>query len=271
MKKNDVVVVAVSGGFDPLHVGHIRMFKKARALGDKLVVIVNNDNWLRTKKGYVFMAEKERVEVISALPFVDEVVLTDHTENDADPSVTRTLARVRPAIFANGGDRKRVSDIPEARLCKKLGIKMVFNVGEGGKVQSSSWMIKNASRPIKRTVRPWGEYYGWDQGEGWNLKTIYIHPKSRLSLQYHHRRTECWLLVAGDATAIVHDSKGKASSVALKKGQTYCIGKKQVHRLESKKGGVVVEVAYGDFDEEDIVRIEDDHGRPTNPTKRKRS
>lgn len=254
--------VAVSGGFDPIHIGHIRMFKRAKALGDKLVVIVNNDNWLLSKKGYVFMPEKERAEVIGSLPFVDKVVLTDHTENDADPSVTRTLARVRPTIFANGGDRKKMSDIPEASMCKKLGIKMVFNVGEGGKVQSSSWMIAKASRPVKKTTRPWGEYYGWDQGKGWNLKTIYIKPKSRLSLQYHHRREECWLLVDGDAMATLHDTKGKESRVQLKKGVTYCVGKKQVHRLESKKGGVVVEVAYGHFDEEDIVRLEDDHGRP---------
>lgn len=255
------VVVAVSGGFDPLHIGHIRMFRKAKALGDTLVVILNNDNWLRTKKGYAFMPEKERAEIIRFLPFVDAVVLTDHKPSDPDTSVQRALEKLKPSIFANGGDRKKMADIPEAKVCKELGIKMVFNVGEGGKIQSSSWMIQGASRPIKRTARPWGEYYGWDQGEGWNLKTIYIKPNSRLSLQYHHRREECWLLVDGDAIATLHNAKGKAERVPLKKGVTYCVRKKQVHRLESKKGGVIVEVAYGHFDEEDIVRLDDDHGR----------
>jgi D-beta-D-heptose 7-phosphate kinase/D-beta-D-heptose 1-phosphate adenosyltransferase len=253
--------VAVSGGFDPLHIGHVRMFREARKLGDKLVVIVNNDNWLKLKKGFAFMPEKERKEIIENFPFVDKVVLTDHRKDDDDMSVNRTLARVRPDIFANGGDRKNIRDIPEAVVCKKYGIKMLFNLGEGGKVQSSSWMIQGASRPIKRTHRPWGEYYGWDQGKDWNLKTIYIKPGKRLSLQYHHHRRECWLLVSGDAQATLHDKSGRAQLVSLKKGVTYCVEKKQVHRLESKKGGIVVEVAYGAFDENDIVRLEDDHGR----------
>lgn len=238
------------------------MFKEARKLGDKLVVILNNDNWLRAKKGYAFMPQEERAEIIKSFPFVDKVVLTDHSEGDEDMSVSRMLKKLKPDVFANGGDRVQ-TNTPEDAVCAELGITRKYRVGHGGKIQSSSWMIQNASRPVKRTARPWGEYYGWDQGEGWNLKTIYIKPKSRLSLQYHHHRTECWLLVSGDATATVHDSRGKESKVSLKKGITYCIGKKQVHRLESKKGGTVVEVAYGVFDEEDIVRIEDDHGRPT--------
>jgi cytidyltransferase-like protein len=256
--------VVVSGGFDPLHIGHVRMFKKACSLGDRLVVVVNNDHWLRKKKGFAFMPQLERVELIRSLPFVDDVLLTDHAKDDADMSVSRMLREVKPDIFANGGDRKKMSDIPEAAVCRELGIRMVFNIGEGGKIQSSSWMIQNASRPIKRSERPWGEYYGWDQGRGWNLKTIYIKPGKRLSLQYHRRREECWLLVSGDATATVHDAQGLARTIVLKKGATYCVGTGQTHRLESKRGGIVVEVAYGDFDENDIVRIEDDHGRAAN-------
>ncbi len=251
--------VAVSGGFDPIHIGHVRMFREARKLGDKLVVIMNNDHWLRMKKGFTFMPQKERAEIIGHLPFVDRVVITDHKRNDTDKSVSRTLAKVRPDIFANGGDRMS-KNTPEVALCKSLGIKMVFNVGQGGKVQSSSWMISNARRPASKSVRPWGEYYGWDQGGGWNLKTLYIKPNKRLSLQYHHHREEWWLLVEGDATATVHEGKA-VRTIPLKKGEVFRVGKKQVHRLSSKRGGVVVEVAYGAFDEEDIVRLEDDHGR----------
>lgn len=270
MKKNNALIrwVAVSGGFDPLHIGHVRLFRAAGKLGDKLVVIMNNDNWLYAKKGFAFMPQKERAEIISSLPFVDKVVFTDHKKNDTDKSVSRTLAKVRPAIFANGGDRFS-KNVPEVAVCKELGIKMVFNVGQGGKVQSSSWMINNARRPASKSVRPWGEYYGWDQGSEWNLKTIYIKPKKRLSLQYHHHREEWWLLVEGDAMATLHDKKGPRS-VSLKKGEVLRVGKKQVHRLSSKRGGVVVEVAYGTFDENDIVRLEDDHGRvPTSKQRRR--
>lgn len=141
--------VAVSGGFDPVHVGHLRMFKKARSLGDRLVVILNNDNWLIAKKGYAVMPENERAEILSSFPFVDRVVVTDHSERDADASVCAALKKLRPAVFANGGDRKRVSDIPEASVCAELGIKMVFNVG-GGKVQSSSQLIDRASRASRK-------------------------------------------------------------------------------------------------------------------------
>lgn len=255
--------VAVSGGFDPVHIGHVRLFQSAKQLGDRLVVILNNDNWLRTKKGFVFMPQKERAELIRSFPFVDKVVVTDHKKDDTDKSVVRALRKLRPAVFANGGDRKPSADpIPEVAACKKLGIKIMYNVGHGGKVQSSSWMIEAARRPASKSVRPWGEYYSWDSGRGWNLKTIYLHPGKRVSLQYHHHREEWWLLVSGDAYATVQES-GKITTVPLKKGQVFTVAKKQVHRLGSKRGGIVVEVAYGNFDEDDIVRLEDDHGRVT--------
>jgi D-beta-D-heptose 7-phosphate kinase/D-beta-D-heptose 1-phosphate adenosyltransferase len=144
-----VKIVAVSGGFDPIHIGHTRMFTEAKALGDRLVVILNNDNWLMTKKGFVFMPQDERAEVLRALRDVDEVVITDHEPNDPDRSVSRALAALRPHIFANGGDRKSTADIPEAIVCEQYGIEMIFNIGFGGKVQSSSWLT--AQNALKRT------------------------------------------------------------------------------------------------------------------------
>ena len=145
------ITVAVSGGFDPIHIGHIRMFKAAKKLGDKLVVILNNDNWLKKKKGGAFMPDYERKEVLESLSTVDEVLLTSHPENPEDMSVCAELRKLRPDIFANGGDRtvqdsKKASSSlsADAILCERLGIKMVFNVGHGGKVQSSSWLLKRA-------------------------------------------------------------------------------------------------------------------------------
>ena len=252
--------VAVSGGFDPLHIGHVRLFKAARELGDKLIVILNNDNWLRSKKGFVFMPQKERAELIQALPFVDKVVFSDHTKADPDGSVARALQKLRPAIFANGGDRGK-SNTPERTVCKRLGIKMVFNVGKGGKLQSSSWMIDASRKPASRTVRPWGSYFGWDSGKGWNLKTVYVDPGKRLSLQYHKGRSEHWMLVEGDATATIQNSSGLIEVYPLRLGESFRVGKGTAHRLESKKGGVIVEVALGHFDEDDIIRLQDDFGR----------
>ncbi len=152
-QKSLPIVVAVSGGFDPLHVGHVRMFEEARKLGDKLVVILNNDHWLRQKKGFVFMPQRERKELIKALVSVDDVVITKHPKGTADMSVCDALREVRPHMFANGGDRTR-RNIPEIPVCKEINCKMIFNIGKGGKVQSSSWLLGKYGEKIHKTKKP---------------------------------------------------------------------------------------------------------------------
>lgn len=142
--KKKQIIVAVSGGIDPIHIGHVRLFEAAKKLGDKLIVILNNDNWLLKKKRFVFMHQKERKEVIEALRAVDKVVLTSHTPNPKDMSVCKELLKIRPDIFANGGDRFK-DNIPEVAVCNKIKCKMVFNIGHGGKIQSSSWLLKKYS------------------------------------------------------------------------------------------------------------------------------
>ncbi len=139
--KNEKIVV-VSMGADPLHIGHLNHITDAKKLGDRLIVILNNDNWLKNKKGYVFMPENERAQIIMAVRGVDGVILTKHKVGDEDRSVSRELKIIKPDIFAKGGDRNS-SNIPESekRVCEKFSIKIVNGVG-GGKVQSSSWLIK---------------------------------------------------------------------------------------------------------------------------------
>ena len=147
-KSKKPIVVAVSGGFDSLHIGHVRLFEAAKKLGGKLIVILNNDNWLKKKKGFIFMPQKERKELIEAIKWVDKVVLTSHKPNPEDMSVCKELKQVKPDIFAQGGDRN-TKNIPscEVGLQKKLGFKVVENVGRGGKIQSSSWLLaKHAAK-----------------------------------------------------------------------------------------------------------------------------
>ena len=136
-------IVAVSGGFDPVHIGHVRMFNEAKKLGDMLVVIINNDHWLKKKKGYSFMSESERKEIIDSFSSVDKVVLTEHVENTEDMSVCEALMKLKPNIFANGGDRFS-HNVPEVSVCQEIGCEMVFNIGTGGKVQSSSQLVSKA-------------------------------------------------------------------------------------------------------------------------------
>ncbi|MFH1365937.1 MAG: adenylyltransferase/cytidyltransferase family protein [Patescibacteria group bacterium] len=144
-------IVMVSGGFDPVHIGHVRLFNEAKKLGDELVVYINNDNWLRVKKGFVFMPEHERREIIEAFETVDRVIVSEHEENTKDMSVCMGLIKIKPHIFANGGDRdEKDANNPDSSLYKerqihkKLGIQMAYNVGHGGKVQSSSELVKKA-------------------------------------------------------------------------------------------------------------------------------
>lgn len=138
-KKKESVVVAVSGYFNPLHVGHLEMIERAKKLGDKLVVIINNDHQVKLKGSVPFMKQEDRIKIIKALRDVDEVFLS----TDRDKTVCKSLSKVKPDIFANGGDRKSIGDVPEYPICQKLGITMVDGLGR--KIRASSELIKKAA------------------------------------------------------------------------------------------------------------------------------
>ena len=137
MVKNKKQKRKVSGGFDPVHVGHVRMIAAAAKLGD-VIVIANSDEWLVRKKGYMFMPYDERQEILYNFKGVIDVV----EASDDDGSVCKTLERIKPDIFANGGDRKN-DNVPEVALCNELGIELVWNIG-GDKIQSSSELVANS-------------------------------------------------------------------------------------------------------------------------------
>ena len=126
-----VKIVTTSGYFDPLHIGHIECLELAKGLGDKLIVIINNDLQAKLKKGKSFMSEEDRMKIVSSLRCVDEVFLSI----DKDKTQCKTLRYLKPDIFAKGGDRMK-EEIPESKVCKELGIKIVDGLGE--KIRSSS-------------------------------------------------------------------------------------------------------------------------------------
>lgn len=143
MKKK--ITVAISGYFNPLHVGHLELMKKAKKLGDCLVVIVNNDWQVRLKGSVPFLGQADRIKIVSAIKWVDKVFLSV----DKDKSVCKSLAKVKPDIFAQGGDRHE-GNIPEADICRRLGIKMVDSLGK--KIRSSSILIAMAAE-IKKKLK----------------------------------------------------------------------------------------------------------------------
>lgn len=133
------VVVAVSGYFNPIHVGHLEMIQKAKKLGDELVVIINNDAQVALKGSVPFMSLADRIKIVKALRDVDRVFVSI----DKDKTVCKSLAKIRPDIFANGGDRHSIGDVPEYAICQKYKIKMVDGLGK--KIRASSQLIANAA------------------------------------------------------------------------------------------------------------------------------
>lgn len=227
--------IVVSGYFDPLHIGHVRMFEDAAKHGD-LTVIVNNRAQTLNKKGFEFMPVAERVEVIRALGCVADVV----EAIDEDRSVCATLRQIKPDIFANGGDRFE-DNIPEKILCDELGIEMMFNVG-GGKDQSSSTL---------NNQRQWGRYEIMQIGDGYKVKRLLVNPRSSLSYQRHFKRSEHWVVIAGQA--LVRPGNGPIR--VLDKGQHYFVPVQDWHQLINQNDHPleVIEVAIGDYIEEDDI------------------
>lgn len=240
----DPVIVAVSGGFDPMHIGHIEMLEQARLLGDELVVIVNNDHWLKAKKGYAFMPEEERVALLERYPFVDRVVLTDHLPDDPDRSVSRTLEQIHPHIFANGGDRGE-TNTPEADVAERLGIEMAYGIG-GGKVQSSSWMTSRAFREAYTLHTSWGTRRESDADEGWQLSTLRIRAGSQVPYESASRIRTIWMLVRGDARIITKPSSKSPASHTLVPGESIRIPSSTPYSISSETGCIVIHVRLED-------------------------
>jgi len=136
-KEEETPTVMVSGGFDPVHAGHIRLIRAAAEHGD-VIVIANSDNWLFEKKGFVFMDFKARAEILNA---IKGVILVDSVD-DSDGTVCEAIQRHKPDFFANGGDRGR-SNTPEQDVCEQLGVKLLWGIGGDKKLASSSDLVKN--------------------------------------------------------------------------------------------------------------------------------
>lgn len=252
-------IVLITGGFDPLHSGHIAYIKAARELGDSLVVGVNSDEWLRRKKGQEFMPWEERATIIAALHDVDRVINFDDTDNSAKDAVRKVHA-INPRaqiIFANGGDRTK-ENIPEMDLLKEmLHLDFAFGVGGENKMNSSSWILQEWKAP--KTVRQWGYYRVLhEDGPHVKLKELTVDPGQKLSMQRHQHRHEHWFVTEGAAKINTLDQDGNVvmRNFIMKNMQIY-ISKNEWHQLvnESDTALKVIEIQFGhQCVEEDIER-----------------
>ncbi len=193
-------IVLVTGGFDPLHSGHIAYLQAAKAMGDHLAVGINSDAWLKRKKGRHFMPLEERGAIISQLLMVDQCVGFEDDYDDDDTAIKfiKDMREYNPdakIIFANGGDRKSGSTPEED--CGIEHVSFAFGVGGDDKKNSSSWILKDWEAP--KVERDWGHYRELYQGDGFAVKELVINPNSSLSMQRHQHRSETWNLVSGKA------------------------------------------------------------------------
>ena len=210
-------IVLVTGGFDPLHSGHIAYFKEAKKLGTKLVVGVNSDEWLARKKGKHFMPFHERCSIIEELSVVDQVIGFNDEDDSACNAIFQTLSTHSniELIFANGGDRTNTTT-PEYKTYGDMpNVEFVFGVGGEHKMNSSSWILEEWKNP--KTVRNWGWYRVLDDQpeKGYKVKELVILPGKSLSDQRHKYRSEMWYVTQGQVTMAIQIEGDPISGVEL--------------------------------------------------------
>jgi len=248
-------ISVVSGGFDPIHSGHVHLLESAKLLGDKLVVLLNSDEWLTRKKGKPFMCFKERNAIIENMRMVDLVVAVD----DADDSVTKGLQEVKDIfgnqheyIFCNGGDRTKYN-IPEMAVD---GYEFVFSVG-GKKENSSSKILREWSYPMEKRV--WGKISELFQDDAVKVKELVIEPGKGISYQRHFKRSEIWFVSKGTLNikhAVRHHTAYRIHT--LKKDDVFTVRQGDWHQAYNTSDVPchIIEIQFGsETSEDDIERL----------------
>ena len=249
-------IVVVTGGFDPLHSGHIEYFRAAKQLGDLLIVGLNSDAWLARKKGQPFMPIEERRAIVGSLKDVHATM----TFNDDDGSARDLLVSIKrefpyaKIIFANGGDRT-AENIPEMTV---PNITFEFGVGGENKMNSSSWILREWKQP--KTLRQWGYYRILHDVPGTKVKELTVEPGKSLSLQRHKHRAEYWHVSEGRCAVEQRMPNGyQLPTVELDTLSQIVIPMNDWHRLYNPFDVPcrIIEVQYGTIcEEEDIERKE---------------
>lgn len=244
-------IVLVTGGYDPVHSGHLAYFKAARTLGDRLIVGLNSDTWLTRKKGRPFMPIHERLALVGNLNMVDEVVTFDDEDGSSCDAIRVVRARYPEAdiVFANGGDRTQ-DNIPEMSVQDP---KVIFEFGVGGedKRNSSSWILQEWKAP--KTQREWGYYRVLHEAAGMKVKELTVNPGQSLSMQRHWFRSEYWIVQSG--TAVVNGVESEP--ITLNKYNEHHVPVQAWHQLTNPFDVPLklVEIQYGaQCSEEDIER-----------------
>ena len=252
-------IVLVTGGFDPLHSGHIKYFEEAKKLGDQLIIGLNSDDWLTRKKGRPFMKWEDRLAVVRNIRGVNWTVQFDDSDGTAKDAIRKVRLNYPndTIIFANGGDRTK-DNIPEMDI-KDNNLEFVFGVGGKNKMNSSSWILEEWKSP--KTERPWGYYRVLHEIPGCKVKELTVEPGQSLSLQRHFHRTEIWLVAEGRCMVEHHGHSIETDEylvhTPLHTHAEYRVALTKWHKLFNPYDVPcrIVEIQYGEkCEEEDIER-----------------
>jgi cytidyltransferase-like protein len=253
-------LIVVSGGFDPIHSGHIAYLKSAKSHGDKLIVALNSDAWLEKKKGKFFMPLHERKSIIEAIKYVDQVISFEDDEKGSCINALEALKKTYPSeeiYFANGGDRDK-KNIPEMSV---LGINFLFGVGGNDKKNSSSWILNKWQYYFEE--RQWGSFFNLFETKNIKVKELIVGAGKSMSFQRHFKRNEIWLISKGSCiVSYSNDIDNKnIKELQLNKFDHYLVPVGHWHQVSnrSKTKTHIIEIQYGeDCIESDIERLDKD-------------
>jgi cytidyltransferase-like protein len=249
-------ISVVSGGFDPIHSGHIEYFKSAKNFGDKLIVALNSDEWLIGKKTKYFMPFNERFSIIQNLQMVDEVIGFDDDEHGSCSNALRSIKSQYPndeIIFCNGGDRNQ-KNIPEMDI---EGIKFEFGVGGENKANSSSWILKKWQFDSEERI--WGKFYNLYLDDRMKLKELIIAPGKGMSFQKHFYRNEIWFISKGKCSVNFSQNEPEdCNEIILNTEEVFHVKQGEWHQIINRNNDPchIIEIQYGEkTTEEDIERL----------------
>lgn len=253
-------VVVLSGGFDPLHEGHIAMFRNSKKLFDYVVVGLNSDSWLARKKGKPFQSFSTRLSVLASIKYIDEVISFDDTDNSAIALIKQCQDKFPNSTitFGNGGDRSN-HNYPEYSYCIENGVRLHDELGGSDKKNSSSSLL-TAWKNESTIIRDWGMWtvlQNYDPNTT-KIKELVVNPGESLSWQQHSQRAEVWFVREGEATVHHSDYPDKdITTQTLLKNDVLVIPLAKWHKVsnETKNKLYIIEIQYGSScTESDIVR-----------------
>lgn len=249
-------ISVVSGGFDPIHSGHISYLESAKKIADYLIVAINSDDWLINKKKKVFMHVDERKKILSSIECVDEVMTFKDDDKGTCIDALEKIKAKYPndkIIFCNGGDRDE-NNIPEMVV---QDIDFRFGVGGNNKMNSSSSLLKNWK--FDSEDRVWGRFHNFYDSKEVKVKELIVYPKKGMSFQKHNQRNEIWLVVQGSCKVIYANDKPETKQeLTLNKFDKFIVSKDQWHQIVNpfENECRIIEIQYGkDVVEDDIVRL----------------